>query len=218
MYKEDLFLEGCSRLRIAVSPVQRQAVKAYSEELTLWNKTHALLGPAAFGALEKQFLDSLSSLRLIRESGKDPEKFIDVGSGAGLPGILLSIFLPDAEAVLLERSLKKAGFLRNAAAMAGLRGVDVHDHDLKREEGTYDLVTLRAFSSLESSITDLLRVTKPGGRVVAYKGKREKSVAEIDSLKGIDNIERVELHSLEVPFLPEERTIIMVTKSEAGAD
>jgi 16S rRNA (guanine(527)-N(7))-methyltransferase RsmG len=103
---------------------------------------------------------------------------LDVGSGAGFPGLPLALFLEDSRFVLLERSARKAAFLGNVVALLGLANVRVLEMQLSGLEERFDLVTFRAWSPLDRELPALRRVLAPGGTIAAYKGRRQRIEAE----------------------------------------
>ena len=99
----------------------------------------------------KHVLDSLSAWRQVREEAREAG-VLDVGSGAGLPGIPLAIALPDISFTLLERSAKKVSFLRTCKALLGLERARVIQGDLASASASlFDVVTFRAVAPLSRS-------------------------------------------------------------------
>jgi len=194
----------------------------YIEEIELFNAAYGLVRVSDRRELiVKHILDSLAPLRIIRDlPGK---QVADVGSGAGLPGIPLAICIPDAEFTLIERMGRRAGFLRDALAVLGLPNVRVEEAEMEKfarlpsGAGRFDLVVFRAFRPLEPGILKgLLRLAAPGGILAAYKGRRESVEEEMAQV--LDHAEKGagpaigswELIPLEVPFLEEERHLLLV--------
>jgi 16S rRNA (guanine527-N7)-methyltransferase len=135
----------------------------------------------------------------------------DAGSGAGLPGIPLAICLPGVNCTLIERMTRRADFLRNTLAVLGLSNVTVEEGEIKRAPpGRFALLSFRALTPLEPGmLKDLFRLLVPGGRLAAYKGRREKTEAEI-AAAGLCR-ENWELIPLRVPFLEEERHLAVLS-------
>lgn len=145
---------------------------------------------------------------------------LDLGSGGGFPGIPLSVFLPGTDVVLVERSGGKCSFLRSAAAVAGLSNVKVVNADF-RNVGSLSraaapgappaptVVTFRALSAIDRSFAgELARLLRPGGSVVAYKGRRDRTEAEA-AVAG-EVFDEVEIIPLDVPGLSEERSLLVL--------
>ena len=167
-------------------------------------------------------------------SGK---KIADVGSGAGLPGIPLAICLPDTEFTLIERMGRRAGFLRDVLAVLGLSNVKVEEAQMEKlsisKTGLFDIIVFRAFKPLNSAILNgLLRLLAPDGIIAAYKGRRQSIEEEMNQLfeaankstkrKSITALSREQVPMeqvpweqvpLEVPFLEEERHLLLIKKN-----
>ena len=146
----------------------------------------------------------------------------DIGSGAGLPGIPLAICMPHAEFTLVERMGRRAGFLRNAIAVLSLSNVIVEEKDLFElachlpETKRFDLAVFRAFKPLEPALLKgIFRLLKPGGTIAAYKGRRKSAEEEMAQLEkpGRESLNR-EIIPLEVPFLNEERHLLLIKAPE----
>lgn len=138
----------------------------------------------------------------------------DIGSGGGLPGIPLAVALPQFQFVLVERMAKRCAFLENVAAVLSLENVRVVQSELELlESGQFDVVTFRAFRPLDAHFaSQLLRVTKTGGALVAYKARRDAIETEMAAISEI--VPHYEVIRLEVPFLEErERNLVVMTKS-----
>ena len=202
----------------------------YMEEIELFNPAYGLVKVRGREELiAKHILDSLAPIHHIRGLLKKAEasqreaalqrqapSVADVGSGAGLPGIPLAICMPDVNFTLIERMGRRAGFLRNAAAILGLSNIQVEETEMESPAlaGRFDLIVFRAFRPLDASILkNLLSLTAPGGALAAYKGKRESVMEEVNQfVKTSDESAKLswELFPLEVPFLDEERHLLVV--------
>jgi 16S rRNA (guanine527-N7)-methyltransferase len=194
----------------------------YIEEIERFNPIYGLVGAKDRRELVvKHILDCLAPLGHLGNLGRDtpaaphppadtpsPPVIADVGSGAGLPGIPLAISLPRVRFTLIERMGRRAGFLRNTAAVLGLANVTVEECEMeKAAPGRFDLVVFRAFRPLEKRILKgLLRLLKEGGSLGAYKGRREAIEAEMKSLA--DTTGPWEVLPCPVPFLDEERHLL----------
>jgi 16S rRNA (guanine527-N7)-methyltransferase len=198
----------------------------YIDEIEALNPAYGLVKAAGREELiVKHILDSLAPLGyIVRLLASGPynagfvpgqtagrqERLADAGSGAGLPGIPLAICLPCVKINLIERMTRRADFLRNAAAVLGLSNVTVEEAEMeKAPAGRFDLVVFRAFRPLEPGILNgLFRLLVPGGHLAAYKGRRDKTETEAAKLPP----ESREIHQLFVPFLNEERHIMIIKK------
>ncbi len=205
-----LLEEGVALLGLRSDAELVARLGAYLREIELWNRRVDLVGASGGDLVVRHVLDSLAGAETLR--GLPRSSVADVGSGAGFPGIPLAMALPDARFTLIERSSTRAAFLRNAVALCGLsERVEVREVDLAREVGRYDVVTFRALGGLGKVIEPLSRITRPGGAMVAYKGRSETIAEEIESLPA--RRWRIEIVPLSVPFLAEERHLVVVKEA-----
>jgi 16S rRNA (guanine527-N7)-methyltransferase len=137
---------------------------------------------------------------------------LDVGSGAGFPGLPLALFLQDCEVLLLERSARKAAFLANVVALLGLGNVRVRELELRSLEGRFGLVTFRAWSPLGRELPGLRRALAPDGWIAAYKGRRERIDQELAQAGPAAGDAKIV--PLQVPFLDEERHLVLLPAAE----
>ena len=164
----------------------------------------------------RHILDSLAPLGIIScFLAKNADAFaVDVGSGAGLPGIPLAIALPHAHFTLMERSGRRANFLRNTRTALGIDNISVEEGEMeKAKPGRFSLVTFRAFRPLEPKIyKKLFRLCSDGGVLAAYKGRSEKIAAEMAALEAAlpDAIIEWESLSCPVPMLDEQRHLVLI--------
>ncbi len=205
----ELLENGLAEIGIEPSERQMQQLESYISELELWNTR---LNLVSFENREqliiRHILDCLAGLPFFLNS-KNSKTIADIGSGAGLPGLLLAIFLEEHEITLVERSGKKAGFLRSVSAILGLSGrVTVIDSDLSEVKGCFDIVTCRAFRDFAEFAVELRRIVAESGFLAAYKGRLE-SIMEDLSAAGIET-DKVVVKKIKVPFLNEERHLLVI--------
>jgi len=208
-----LLKRGLQALQIPADPERLEALTRYLGELERWNRTFGFVKAEGRDLIVRHLFDSLAGLDVLQDLGRNL-KAVDVGSGAGFPGLPLAVFLPGWSFSLLERSVRRAAFLRNAVILCKLDNVRVLELDLKEVKESFDVVTFRAFAPLSRQLPDLLRILAPGGRVAAYKGKKERIEAELACLGG-EGI-RVSLKNLSVPFLDEERHLVLISEKPGG--
>ncbi len=163
---------------LELSEDQLEQFEGYRRELLEWNQRFNLTAIRDPDQIEsKHFLDSLACLRL---DIPELSRVLDVGAGAGLPGLPMKIARPDIKLTLLEATQKKARFLEHVASTLGLTAVEVVA--LRAEEFTaresFDLVVARAVAALPSLLELTLPFCRIGGRVVAMK-KGEGLEAEV---------------------------------------
>ncbi len=203
----ELLAQGLARLAVACTPAQLEALEIHRSELERWNRAYGLVKASGEELVVRHFLDSLAGLPVI--FGLHPRgTMLDVGSGAGFPGLPLAVFLTDCEVTLLERSSKRAAFLANVVLLLGLRHVRVEEKQLAELSGRFDLVTFRGFSPLARELDGLLRVLSPEGHLVAYKGRRERVLAELRAAGIAEG--QAAVHALQVPFLEAERQLVII--------
>ena len=198
---------GLELLGIPASPGQLERLERFRLELERWNRAYGFVKAEGSDLVIRHFLDSLAALPPMRQLAPRGE-ILDVGSGAGFPGVPLALFLTDSRVTLLERSAKRAAFLRNVCILLELGSASVVEAQLQDLTHRYDLVTFRAFSPLDRELPGLRAHVVPGGWIAAYKGRRRRLEEEI-AAAGLPAAE-VEVRVLEVPFLEEERHLVLV--------
>lgn len=167
----------------------------YRTELLRWNKHINLTAITDRDEIiHKHFLDSLSVLEHI--SLKSGDSVIDIGTGAGFPGIVLKIYMPDIRLTLIESSKKKVGFLKFILTQLNQhQGVNVHqrvDVEILTERaevcakqqkhiGAYDWVFTRYVAAIRDSAAYCVPLLKPTGKWVAYKSGDETVENEINN-------------------------------------
>jgi 16S rRNA (guanine527-N7)-methyltransferase len=213
---------GLVKLGIPFCSRQLDRVRIFLEELERWNRRYGLI--ARSGGKDRQIdrsqlivrhvLDSLAPWGTIA-AFEHRSRIADVGSGAGFPGIPLAVFLPHCRFTLLEPSATKAAFLRNAAILTGLENVEVAETRLEHLHRRYDLVVFRAFSPLSRALPGLRRIVEPGGAILAYKGKLSRIQEEL-AATDLDP-QDLRIVALEVPFLEEERHLVIVSTASAAS-
>jgi 16S rRNA (guanine527-N7)-methyltransferase len=140
---------------------------------------------------------------------------VDVGAGAGFPGIPLAVFLDECRFTLCERKAVRSAFLRNACLLLHLKHVEVQEQDLKEIRGCFDIAVFRAFSEITDLLPDLNRVVKKSGIIFAYKGRLQKLIPELTGLSAY--FKHVEIKKLNVPFLGAERHVLIARMRDAPA-
>jgi 16S rRNA (guanine527-N7)-methyltransferase len=174
----DLLVRGLAALGQELSAGQIAQLVQYFLELKKWNRRINLVaaGPDA-QLLENHFLDSLTLLPLLDPC--PPPGLVDVGSGAGFPGLVLKIARPDLSVTLVEPREKRTAFLRQVIRLLGLREVQVLEERLEQEAPEFaawrqaiPLFTSRAFTAIGPFLALCEPFTCPGGRVICMKGPK----------------------------------------------
>ncbi len=203
---------------ISLDRIQMRTFESYLEFLLEWNQRinlTAITDPEEIWV--KHFLDSLSCLKAI-PAGKEL-RIVDVGTGAGFPGIPLKIAVPEIRLTLVEAAGKKAEFCRLLAARLQLgdvailhaRAEELGCHPDHREQ--YDWAVARAVAGLPVLAEYLLPLVKVGGRALAQKG--ESGPAEADSAADAMQILGGRLEKIlpvELPGIAEKRFLILMEK------
>lgn len=201
---------GVRELGLALSSAQIDQLLSYQDLIAKWNKVYNLTAVRDPGEmLTHHLLDSLAAIPpLLRQTQGQPVRLLDVGSGGGLPGVVVAITCPQIEVHCVDTVLKKATFIQQVAAslrLPNLRGIHARVESLKAEEGGgYDLVCSRAFASLVDFTTWSRSALKAGGVWMALKGKHP--VEELAALPASVAVFHVE--QLQVPGLGAERCVV----------
>ena len=207
-------LIGCDLVKEQLS-----ALKVFEEELLEWNQHISLTAIRdSDGVRIKHFLDSLTVL-LAWDRKSPPERVIDVGTGAGFPGLVLKILWPNTRLTLVESVHKKADFCRHIVDRLGMDGVTVLSERAEvvgqdpSHRHTYDLAVARAVARMPILMEYLLPLVHRNGIVMAMKG--ETAHAETHAAHNAINLLGGKLHKLinvKLPGVVEERFIVVVHK------
>lgn len=194
-------------LGVELSDSQAEALLAYLALLAKWNRVYnlsAVRDPAAM--LVQHVADSLAVVApLRRQTGGRAARLLDVGSGAGLPGVVLAVALPELDVTCIDAVGKKAAFVREVAGALELKNLHaVHGRVEQLQTATFDLITSRAFASL----ADFVALTRQlcGGQTLwmAMKGRvPAKELAALPEGIGLFHVEQ-----LKVPGLDAERCLV----------
>ena len=208
----ELLDRGIARLGLDCCPRQKESLHLFLAEIEKWNRTINLVRADGNELVIKHALDSLAGLALIGKLERK-NQIADVGSGAGFPGIPLSIFMQDCRFTLIERAKKRAGFLSATSARLGLRNVEILCCDLKETTKIFDVVVFRAFVDLAArEMLDIARITHPDGIIAAYKGKIARIKQELQDAESSRS--EISIVPLEVPFLDAERHMVLMRRSQ----
>lgn len=219
----DLLVAGARTLGLRLTAEQVAAFQRYYEELVAWNQRFNLTAITDYEPVQiRHFLDSLSVLSAApaRLALSQPgSRAIDVGSGAGFPGIPLKLVCPRLRLTLLEATGKKVGFLEHLIDCLGLQHVTpVHSraeelaHDPLHREA-YDLALARAVAEMAVVAEYTLPFCRAGGWVIAQKG--EAGGAEAWAASQAIHLLGGELRQvlpIELPGLPEDRSLVILEK------
>ncbi|MFC2044264.1 16S rRNA (guanine(527)-N(7))-methyltransferase RsmG [Chloroflexota bacterium] len=212
---EQLIL-GVKKLGLRLNPRQLEQFEIYYQQLVVWNKRMNLTAITDYEEVQiKHFLDSLTATMAIKQPSLS---FMDVGSGAGLPGIPLKILLPDIKLVLLDATTKKADFLSHLRIELGLDNIEIivgraeEVAHVKKYRQKFDVVLSRSVALLPTLVELTLPFCAIGGSFIAQK---KESIDEVDqatraiSLLGgnLREVKRIDLEEFS-----DERWLIIIDK------
>ena len=206
---------------VSLTTEQLNTLKKFEKELLEWNSLYNLTAIQEPEKIRiKHFLDSLTCLIVMRE--KPSERLIDVGTGAGFPGIHLKIACPQLQLTLVESVGKKANFCRHIVKSLALDNVEVVQEraetigKLPKYREKFDWVVARAVASLPTLVEYLLPLAHIGGGVIAMKG--ESAIAEAHAADRAIHLLGGRLNRLEPITLPgvvDERYLVVIEKVAA---
>ncbi|MFQ5737063.1 MAG: 16S rRNA (guanine(527)-N(7))-methyltransferase RsmG [Thermodesulfobacteriota bacterium] len=200
----EMLREGALELGVGLDEGAVSAFMTLLRELKAWNRKINLTSIEGDAEIVvRHFLDSLTLCRFLDGT----ERLLDVGTGAGFPGIPLKIAMPGLASVLLDSVAKKVHFIRHIIRTLGLGGTvkgsieavsgRVEDRALvERYAGTFDCVVSRAFSELKDFVAVGRPYLKPGGRLIAMKGPAYAGELEVAGLEGLS---APEVHKVRLP-------------------
>jgi 16S rRNA (guanine527-N7)-methyltransferase len=197
----ELLDDGLAELELDQQLGDDQMLMAYVTELMNWNRVYNLT------SVRKPVLDSLTLLPHLHG-----DRILDIGTGAGLPGIPLAIACPEKQFVLLDSSSKKLRFVRQTLGILGLDNVTLEDARIEeyQPERLFDTITCRAFSDLPDFYRYAAHLCADGGKMLAMKGVYP--MTEVECLEDKTLID--DIVALKVPGLDAERHLVIMHAGE----
>ena len=200
----DLLVEGLHRMSLNLSDQMIDQLMAYLNLIEKWNRVYNLTAIRERDEMIKlHFLDSLSILNHV-----EIENVLDVGSGAGFPGIVLAITKPELKVTVMDSVNKKTTFMQQVKSELSLTNLNVVNARVEEYQPTilFDSVITRAFSSVQNMLSMTQHILQKDGAWLAMKSKDVK-----EELKALDE-NQYTLIPLEVPFINAERYLVKLKK------
>lgn len=209
--------QALTQLGLTLNEQQIDRLLAYLALIHKWNQVYNLTAvrePAAM--LTQHLVDSLSLIAPLRRHTQGRAlRVMDVGSGGGLPGVVLAIAMPELSVVCVDAVAKKSSFIQQVAAelrLNNLRGEHARVEQLKA--APFDVITSRAFASLPDFTSLTQQHLRPGACWVAMKGHMPQD--EIDALP--PGVEVFHVEQLQVPGMEAQRCLIWMRPRSCAAD
>jgi 16S rRNA (guanine527-N7)-methyltransferase len=209
MSQDQVLREGAAKLGVALTELQCERLQAYGALILKWNKVYnltALRDPAT--VLTHHLLDSLAVIAPLHRERPGAARLLDVGAGAGLPGVVIAIQRDDVQVTCLDAVAKKAAFVQQVAAELGLPNLRGLHARVEALSGDYDVVSSRAFASLPDFFRQSNQLLGAQGVWLAMKGRVPSE--ELASLPSDVDVFHVE--QLAVPGLDAERCVVWARK------
>ena len=207
--QKELLTSGLGELGLGGKPEQIEQLIQYASLIAKWNKTYNLTAiRSAEEVITHHLLDSAAVLPLLDVHASAEEfRVLDVGSGAGLPGLVWAILRPSWQVTTLDTVQKKCIFMQQAIGSLGLQAQAVHSRiEAFKPAQSFDVITSRAFSTLSQFVGLSQHCLHQEGIFAALKGKKEVDDEVPEGWK-LHSISRIE-----VPFLAEERHLFLIQR------
>lgn len=200
--------QGSQKLGLDLSEEALNLLLKYQDALVLWNKAYnltAIRDPKEM--LVKHLLDSLSILK-----GLPKGRLLDIGTGGGMPGMIIALCQPERQCVLLDSNGKKIRFLKQFIADLKLTNViavqtRVENEDSIHDLGQFDVITSRAFASLTDFINASKPYMHPDSIIASMKG-----LVPHDEVEAFKNEFSCDIIALKVPRLDEQRHLLLLKR------
>ncbi len=203
----NILAQAINELGLPLSGTQQRTLLLYLDQLLLWNKAYnltAITDPEE--ALIKHVIDCLSIITHLPAGS-----LLDIGTGAGLPAVIIAICQPERQCTALDSNQKKIRFIKQISSELGLSNMQPIASRIEAHEASYAVVTSRAFASL----IDFVEVAQPrladGGFLCAMKGK----VPSEEELQALDSDWHIKTIKLTVPRLHDSRHLIEMSAKDS---
>lgn len=217
----ELLEKGSRDCGVAISKDQIKQFHRHAEELLRWNRKTNLTAITDSGDLAiKHFLDAVIPTRFIPANSKN---LLDIGTGAGFPGLPLKVMNPSLACTLIDASRKKISFVSHIARNIGLTGVEtihIRAEDLALKDNyrhCFDVIVSRALSSLASVVRISLPLLSNRGRIIAYRGRQD--VGNDENLRsllaqgtGLQKVDfSIETYRYVLPVVHAKRVVVLIS-------
>lgn len=213
----ETFIKEVEKLNISVTKENLASLAKYKDLLVEYNKKFNLTAIKSDEEIYlKHFYDSLTLIKAYSLNGN--LKLLDIGTGAGFPGIVLKIFYPDLELTLLDSNHKKIAFLEVVIKELNLKNVTCINSRAENLPKTYreyfDIVTSRAVAHLRILLELSIPYLKVGGKLIAMKGLSEEEIKE--SAKILEKLDStiVDAIKFNLPIEGSNRSLVIVQKNK----
>lgn len=193
--------DGLEKIGLQLSEIQQKQLLYYLQQLLFWNKAYnltAIKEPKT--ALIKHIIDSLSIVPHLPTGN-----LLDIGTGAGLPAVVIAICQPERLVTALDSNGKKIRFIKQMVGELGLKNLIPIASRIEEHQGDYQIITSRAFASLKDFVEHSREKLAENGEIWAMKG-----VEPIDEMQQLQNAWQISSIKLDVPMLDEERHLIVL--------
>ena len=213
--------QGAQALGVPLQPESLDQLLAYVQLMARWNKVYNLTAVRdAPSMVTQHLLDSLAVLPALQRwaAGRAstaalPPRLVDVGSGGGLPGVVIAVLNPAWPVVCVDAVSKKASFIRQVAGELKANNLQPHHGRVENwhPPQLFDLITSRAFASLADFVGWTQHLLAPGGVWMALKGKvPDEEIAALPP-----HVEVFHVEHLEVPGLDAQRCLVWIKRKES---
>lgn len=195
--------QALSELKLPLSDEQQLQLLYYLQQLLFWNKAYNLTAiKDDQQALIKHIFDSLSIVPFLPAGD-----LLDIGTGAGLPAVIVAICQPQRAVTALDSNQKKIRFIKQVASELGLKNLTPVASRIEAHAGSYQVITSRAFASLVDFVTHSQSKLADNGIICAMKG-----VEPVDEIQALQHEWQINTQVLTVPELDESRHLIYLQR------
>ncbi len=195
------------KLNLTFSEVQIKQLLGYLDNLLLWTKAYNLTAiTAPKEAFIKHILDCLAIVADLPFADKTGMSVLDIGTGAGLPSVIIAIMRPDWHVTALDSNGKKVRFIRQMVGELGLANVNPVASRIEDFDGAFDVITSRAFASLDDFVNLAKPYLKADGVLYAMKGKMPTSDDTVNLTDW-----QIDIKPIFVPQMSDERCVVYLT-------